>query len=128
MLIVLSYTIFNTKGGFRVKRLLACISASILLCSVCFAVAESSTPVNFEINSYLSTLSVDDFHEIRDSIDSILLEKGSFYLAISKGSTGVHVLNLQNRLSALHYLSSDPTGKWNSDTQKALKSFEKYNS
>ena len=96
-----------------------------VLCSLCLflsvAIAENAT---FD----LSAMTVDELLELRDQVDSELQNKGYVvYFDIERGSKGEAVSNIQQKLTELGFYSGKISGKFDSETQKAFKAFEKAN-
>lgn len=78
--------------------------------------------------SNVSEMSVEELLALRDQIDFLLKEKGySIYFDIERGSKGEEVSAIQQRLFELGFYSGKITGKFESETQKAFKLFEKTN-
>lgn len=76
----------------------------------------------------ISTLSATELLALWQSAGDRLKEIGAYpYIELSKGDEGIDVTNLQTRLSELYYYSGELTGKYDSSTVKAVKTFEKAN-
>ena len=76
----------------------------------------------------LSAMTIEELLILRDSIDNVLEEKGHrVYFDIERGAKSEEVSRIQERLTALGYYSGNITGKFDSETQKAFKFFEKAN-
>ena len=76
----------------------------------------------------ISDMSIDELLSLRDEIDVLLEEKGyRVYFDIERGAKGEEVSLIQVRLSELGFYSGKITGKFDSETQKAFKQFEKAN-
>jgi peptidoglycan hydrolase-like protein with peptidoglycan-binding domain len=73
-------------------------------------------------------MTIEELLILRDSIDNVLEEKGHrVYFDIERGAKSEEVSRIQERLTALGYYSGNITGKFDSETQKAFKFFEKAN-
>lgn len=76
----------------------------------------------------LSTLSIEELLDLRESIDGELQSQGYvLYTDINRGDSGEAVVKVQTRLAELGYYSGRITGKFDSPTQVAFKMFEKEN-
>lgn len=76
----------------------------------------------------LMALSIEELLELRDIMNSLLHEKGyTVYFDLSRGDSGEKVLDLQNRLAELGFLTSNRSGRYDSATQLAQKQFERLN-
>lgn len=76
----------------------------------------------------LSTLSNEELLALWEAAGERLKAVGAYpYIALSKGDEGADVTHLQQRLADLYFYSGDLTGKFDSNTQKAVKGFEKAN-
>ena len=79
-----------------------------------------------EIN--LSNLSVDELLKLRDEVNLALQDKGYVvYRELSRGDKGEEVIELQNRLTELGYFSGTVNGKFDSETSRAVKQFQRLN-
>ncbi len=79
-----------------------------------------------DINLY--DLSIDELLSLQSHIQTVLADKGyAKYSELERGSKGDGVLSLQERLKELGYYQGAISGKYDSETQKAFKSFEKNN-
>lgn len=77
----------------------------------------------------LSEMTIEELLALRDQIDAALAEKGYVvYFDIERGAKGEAVSNIQQRLTELGYYSGKISGKFDTETQKAFKAFEKANS
>ena len=105
------------------KSLFTEIFLLILICIALgnMAVCESNLPD-------ISQLSIEELLLLQDNIDIALKEKGyKVYFDIERGTKGENVSEIQERLSELGYYTGKITGKYDSETQKAFKLFEKSN-
>jgi len=76
----------------------------------------------------LSEMTIEELLVLRDNIDAMLEEKGHHvYFDIERGDKGEDVSRIQEQLTTLGFYSGKITGKFDSQTQKAFKSFEKVN-
>jgi peptidoglycan hydrolase-like protein with peptidoglycan-binding domain len=76
----------------------------------------------------LEDLLIEQLLTLRDQVDQALMKKGYVaYTALEKGDKGEAVARLQEKLAALGYYTGAPTGKFDYETQKAMKAFEKAN-
>lgn len=76
----------------------------------------------------LSTLSNEELLALWEAAGERLKAVGAYpYIALGKGDEGTDVTHLQQRLTELYFYSGDLTGKFDSNTQKAVKAFEKAN-
>lgn len=91
--------------------------------------AAASTVENAAGNTVdLSAMTVEELLRLRQEIDAQLLLKGhQIYYFIERGDKGEAVAKLQQRLMELGYYSGNITSKMDSETQKALKLFERAN-
>lgn len=79
-------------------------------------------------NDELSALTVDELLALQNQINQLLTEKGyRLYTEISHGDKGDHVTRLQERLTELGYFSGKISGKYDTETEKAVKQFQKNN-
>lgn len=85
------------------------------------AIAETALPD-------ISSMSIEDLLRMRDEINAQLESKGYIvYYDIERGAKGEEVSAIQERLSELGFYAGKTTGKFDSETQKAFKAFEKAN-
>ena len=97
---------------------------AVFSCSA-FAAIETDKK-NTEIN--LQELSIDELLELQNEIKQVLADKGYVkYEELDRGSKGEEVSDVQERLKELGYYSGSLSGKYDSETQKAFKQFEKNN-
>lgn len=97
------------------KRLLCVLLCLCLLPSVSLA---SSVD--------LTMLSTDELLTLWLQAGDRLKELDAYpYIELSKGDSGADVTNLQKRLSILYYYTNDITGKYDNNTIKAVKAWEK---
>ena len=79
-------------------------------------------------NDELAALTVDELLALQSQINSLLTEKGyQLYTDISHGDKGDHVTRLQERLTNLGFYSGKISGKYDTETEKAVKQFQKSN-
>lgn len=105
------------------KKMFVRILCVLLICTLLCASALSEV-----ISPDLSGMSIEELLSMQEKIDALLEEKGyRAYFDIERGAKGEDVLAIQNRLSELGYYSGNQTGKYDSETQKAFKWFEKAN-
>ena len=65
---------------------------------------------------------------LQKEIQRILADKGYVqYEELDRGSKGDFVSDVQQRLKELFFYNGNITGKYDTETQKAFKQFEKYN-
>lgn len=77
----------------------------------------------------LEEMSIDKLLILQSEIIRILADKGYIkYDELDRGSKGDSVSDVQERLKELGYYSGSISGKYDSETQKAFKLFEKNNS
>lgn len=76
----------------------------------------------------ISNMSVEELLSLRDNIDVLLEEKGyKVYFDIERGTKSEEVSLIQEQLTSLGFYTGKITGKFDSETQKAFKLFEKTN-
>lgn len=74
----------------------------------------------------LSSYTVDELIAMQERIEAELFSRGqTVYFGLERGNSGKDVLRLQSRLKQLGYFSGVETGKYNSQTQQAMKKFER---
>lgn len=109
------------------KRKLLFVLALLAALLCCCASAEQ--PAEPEVD--LSAFSVDGLLQLRARIDDELELRGHqqessvVYYDIERGGKGPEVLSIQQRLAELGYYDGKMTGKFDSETQRAFKQFEK---
>ena len=123
--------IWRVKYKLRILKILS--STAFVFCLIMPAMMDAETEksevalsenrVNFnEIKSY----SIDELLEFKQIIEQALVEKGyELYFDISHGEKGEHVARLQKRLKDLYYYDGAINGKYDSQTEKAVKQFQK---
>ena len=96
------------------------------------ATMDRSEPSNslVETPTPIPTLNIDGYSEqelltLRSRIDTRLVALGVYYQEIKKNSAGENVVALQKRLLALGYFDGDISGKWDTNSIKAMKLYEK---
>lgn len=76
----------------------------------------------------LQDMSIDDLLTLQNELQKILADKGYVqYEELERGSKGDSVIKLQERLKELGYYTGSVSGKYDSETQMAMKNFEKNN-
>lgn len=81
-----------------------------------------------DIETLLDSLSIDELLDLQNAIEERLQGLGyRAYYDLERGAKGDDVVHVQERLSALGYYTGRFTGKFDSETQKAFKQFEKAN-
>ena len=76
----------------------------------------------------LQEMSVEELLVLQSDIQKVLADKGYVkYEELDRGSKGDAVLDVQERLKELGYYGGSLSGKYDSETQKAFKQFEKTN-
>lgn len=76
----------------------------------------------------LEDMSIDELLILQSKIERILADKGYVrYEELDRGAKGDSVSNVQQRLKELGYYDGTASGKYDSETQKAFKLFEKNN-
>ena len=95
-------------------------------------VSAEITPPEDDINGNpsidLQQLSINELLSLQKEIQRILADKGYVqYEELDRGSKGDSVSSVQQRLKELFFYSGSITGKYDTETQKAFKQFEKYN-
>lgn len=80
----------------------------------------------YAINIDLDTLTVDELKQLKEIVDTKLIELGEYhFFALERNDRGPEVLSLQNRLKMLDFYNFEPSGKYDNNTQIAMKRFEK---
>lgn len=105
------------------KLLRAILCATMLFVSILSsACAEGGAPE-------FSSMSIEELLNMRNEINLMLEQKGYIvYFDIERGTKGEDVSAIQTRLTELGFYTGKITGKFDSETQKAFKQFEKANS
>lgn len=76
----------------------------------------------------LQSMSIDELLALQSEIQRVLADKGYIqYEELDRGSKGAAVINVQERLKELGFYIGNISGKYDSETQKAFKLFEKNN-
>lgn len=92
------------------------------------AFAEESSLKKEDVCAYFDSLSIDDLLELRIQLNMTLYTKGyEVYYTLTRGDKGEDVLRLQTKLQELGYFNGKLNGKYDTETQKAMKQFEKAN-
>lgn len=87
-----------------------------------------SIPTEAPISFDLQNMSIEKLLALQSEVQKALADKGYVqYEELDRGSKGDSVSNVQERLKELGYYQGSITGKYDSETQKALKAFEKNN-
>lgn len=73
----------------------------------------------------IELLSAEQLQALKAKIDARLVDLGVYYSEIKKNGIGQNVVALQERLQALGYYTGDITGKWDTNSIKAMKLYEK---
>lgn len=101
----------------RFLKILLVFFVSVLICMSAYA--EES------LKSF-AEMTIDELLNLRDQINILLEEKGyQVYFDIERGTKGESVAAIQERLYDLGFYTGKITGKYDSETQKAFKAFEK---
>lgn len=103
--------------------------AYMIICGLLVCIMLSLAPSIAEtVSPDITKMSIEELLNLRDEIDALLEEKGyAVYFDIERGAKGEEVSSIQEKLSELGYYTGKITGKYDSETQKAFKSFEKAN-
>ena len=81
-----------------------------------------------DVTNALEDMSIDELLILQNEIQELLADKGYVkYEELDRGSKGDAVLDVQERLKELGYYTGTLSGKFDSETQKAFKQFEKSN-
>ena len=100
--------------------------AFFLLCVVTCICLTTMPARASEVPAHFSDMTIDDLLDAREQIEQALLHKGyNPFFDITRGNKGEAVSKLQERLAALGYYSGAISGKYDTETQKAQKLFEK---
>lgn len=95
----------------------------IIVCMLFFSTVNAE-----ELPVDISELTVEELLLLQDAIKDRLEEMGhATYYDLERGAKGEEVSAIQERLAELGYYTGKITGKFDSETQKAFKSFEKAN-
>lgn len=106
------------------KSLCILLTLVLLICSISISLSEENTATQIDLDS----MTIDELLLLQKQITEKLSEKGHVvYTELEHGSKGDEVLDLQTRLRDLGYYSGSLNGKFDSETQKAFKLFEKSN-
>lgn len=112
------------------KKLLCCVCIFVIgtLC-FCVSYGESTDSSGIVLNtSSLYDLSIEELLILQTEISKVLAEKGYVtYIELDRGSKGDEVVSLQERLKELGFYQGLISGKYDTETQKAFKQFEKIN-
>lgn len=105
-----------------------------VICILCFVLVllnasmYASTEENLIVESNLINLTIEELLDLRERIDSILQQKGhTIYFDLERGAKGEEVFRIQARLNELGYFNGINSGKFDTETQRAFKLFEKSN-
>ncbi len=116
----------------------------VLIIGICcpYAMAASETTIapsmkpaatpnplmNFHDKSILNDLSDKDILALSEAVIEEMNQRGIYpFIELKKGDKGQDVTRLQTYLHDLGYLTSQPTGSFDSNTQQAMKAMEKAN-
>lgn len=103
------------------RGFIATVLAMLLLFSTAY-----SEPATTEVP--LSTLSVEELLDRIQQIEAELLRRGHVYfLDVERTDSGPHVARIQERLRELGFYQGPISAKFDAETQKAFKRFEKAN-
>lgn len=106
------------------KRMAACALVCVIVLSVGTALCEGEYNKEYD----LSSMSVEELLTLRNAVNQELEEKDyTVYYEISHGDKGENVILLQQRLTELGYYSGSINGKYTTQTQKAVKKYQKDN-
>lgn len=105
------------------------IMLALLGCSAAFAQAADGVAEQIDTAMPdLSAMTVEELLQLQQAIDEQLILRGhKTYFFIERGDKGDAVANLQQRLQQLGYYEGKITSKMDSETQRAMKLFEKAN-
>ena len=107
-----------------IRSFLIILLMSVLIISS--SAAEESSIENMFF--HLQDMSIDELLILQNEIQKILADKGYVqYEELERGSKGDPVIKLQERLKELGYYTGSVSGKYDSETQMAMKNFEKNN-
>ncbi len=108
-------------------RRLLCIS--MVLFSIACPIGAEETPAEVPLGSeQLAAMDIADLLTLRAFIDEQLVIKGYVeYFDLERNDQGPAVFNIQNRLHELGFYLGNNSGKFDSETQRAFKLFEKAN-
>lgn len=113
------------------KRLLGIFFFFISLLIAVAAIAEETAdniPTEAPQKFNLEDMSIEELLVLQSEVQRTLADKGYVqYEELERGSKGDSVSNVQERLKELGYYQGSITGKYDSETQKAFKAFEKSN-
>lgn len=117
--------IFAKKGDAVMKVKMLILLCCLLICSFGKQNVFANTDM---VSANLFEMTVEELLNLRNEIDVVLEEKGhEVYFDIERGTKGEEVSAIQERLVELGYYTGKITGKYDSETQKAFKIFEKAN-
>lgn len=117
------------------KKWLCVMCALLLIGGALFASAAAEEAVDTEAvesasaaDVDLSAFALEELLALRDRIDEEISQRGySLYYDLQRGDKGEAVARLQERLRELGYYGGKISGKYDTETQKAMKQFEKRN-
>ena len=76
----------------------------------------------------ISAMTAQELLDLRNILNDRLIEIGEYpFIQLERNDKGDEVVRVQERLQALGYLVGRITGKYDNETQKAMKAFEKAN-
>lgn len=103
------------------KKILLFAFVFFALCNSAYVESETAYP---DFQSY----TVEELLELRDLLTEELLARGYVpYIDLERGAKGEDVIAVQERLQELGFFTGSINGKYDSETQKACKRFEKAN-
>ncbi len=106
------------------KRIAACALACVMMLGLGTALCEGEYNAGYDLDG----MSVEELLSLRDAVNQKLEDKGyAVYYDISHGDKGENVALLQQRLAELGYYSGLISGKYDIQTQKAVKRFQSDN-
>jgi len=99
---------------------------TILILLICLLISLSASAES--ILPDISNMSIEELLQLRNEINVMLESKGyAVYFDIERGAKGEEVSDIQAKLSELGFYTGKITGKYDSETQRAFKLFEKNN-
>ena len=117
------------------KSFIWLVILALSLCSISAVAFSQGTEVPSQDETIQQTemldiqnMSIDELLSLQNEIQRVLADKGYVqYEELDRGSKGDAVLDVQIRLKELGYYTGNISGKYDSETQKAFKLFEKNN-
>ena len=127
-------TISAERGESSMKKLLSTLLAiALLACGTSALAEEVNTDATDKIMTMISELEgteeqLDALIALRERIDAMVLElSGGSFVDLERNARGDAVTALQERLAELGYYTAKINGKYDNETTKAVKQFEKKN-